>query len=209
MGEEGTRDNPETESVPEDVVRQTLPFLHAMVAVMVQLQYMLGFRPRNVFFFRVGEVDRSRGDGLWYYTPGSYKTQNYVGLPVFPLGAAVQALLLPYLEGKKDGDPVFPYRDFVRRKTAKTPLFFYKDTYRHAILSGIKAARKAGVDVPDWTPYRLRNSAATVIALEHGIEAAQAQLVHRTVNQTMTYSDDQRERRKELAVIMVNKFSEK
>jgi integrase len=231
-GEQGTRDNPETESVPEDVVRRTLPFLVAIVAVMVQLQWLLGLRPRNVFMMRVGEIDRSREQetGLWYYKPGSYKTERYIGKVTFPLGRAEQALIAPYLKGKKADAAVFSYREYIAEKKAlkregrtskvppsqaardkrnkgrKYPEFFDRVTYRNTIQYGIKAANAAGVDVPHWTPYRLRNSAATVIALEHGIEAAQAQMVHRSVAQTRGYSDDQTVRREQLALKRVNPF---
>ena len=108
--EEGAFDHPEKEDVPFWVIAATLPFLAPMVAAMVQIQWMLGMRPSEVFKMRVGDIDRTRENGLWYYVPGSYKTGAYVGKMVFPLGKAVQRLLVPYLDGKKSTDSVFSPR---------------------------------------------------------------------------------------------------
>jgi len=68
-GEEGTFDHPEREAVPYEVVAATLPFLPPTVAAMVQLQWLTGMRPSEVFNMRVGDIDQSRGNGLWYYSP--------------------------------------------------------------------------------------------------------------------------------------------
>jgi integrase len=73
--EEGTFDHPEKEEVPFWVIAATLPFLAPMVAAMVQIQWMLGMRPSEVFKMRVGDIDRTRENGLWYYVPGSYKSK--------------------------------------------------------------------------------------------------------------------------------------
>ena len=69
--EEGAFDHPEKEEVPFWVVAATLPFLAPMLAAMVQIQWMLGMRPSEVFKMRVGDIDRTRENGLWYYIPGS------------------------------------------------------------------------------------------------------------------------------------------
>ena len=53
---------------------------------MVQLQRLLGMRPNEIFKMRVGDIDTTRENGLWYYEPGAYKTARFVGKIVFPLG---------------------------------------------------------------------------------------------------------------------------
>jgi hypothetical protein len=73
-GEPGTFDHEEREPVPECVIAATLPFLPPTVAAMVIIQWLTGMRPNEVFNMRVGDIDRTRGNGLWYYVPGSYKT---------------------------------------------------------------------------------------------------------------------------------------
>jgi len=119
QNEEGVFDHPEKEDVPLSVVSATLPFLAPVVAVMVQIQWMLGMRPNEVFRMRVGDIDRSRNDGLWYYVPGSYKTAEFVGKIVFPLGEPVQRLLAPYLIGKKPMDSVFSPRTAMKERATQ------------------------------------------------------------------------------------------
>jgi len=90
QGTEGTFDNEAREPVPDDVVRRTLPFMPPTLRVMVQLQRILGMRPCEIFKMRVGDIDTTRKNGLWYYVPGSYKTSEFVGKIVFPLGKPEQ-----------------------------------------------------------------------------------------------------------------------
>jgi integrase len=68
--------------------------------------------------------------------------------------------------------------------------FFNKDSYRTAILRVIgKANRRLPVDqqIPHWTPYELRHSAASAISVELGGEAATAQLGHTSEITTVAY----------------------
>jgi len=57
-----------------------------------------------------------------------------------------------------------------------------------------------------WTPYRLRNSAATTIELNNGLDAAQAQLGHKSADMTRRYSKAQLRKREQLARVQVNPF---
>jgi integrase len=180
---------------------------------------------------RVGDIDQSRDNGLWYYIPGSYKTEAFVGKMVFPLGESVQRLLTPYLIGKKPADSVFSPRQAMKERAAqamgKSKLtssqrerdvkraelrattvgeFYDRNSYRRAILYAIKKGNRHGVQIPYWTPYRLRNSAATEIELEHGLDKAQAQLGHKTANMTKRYSKAQLKQREKLALVRVNPF---
>lgn len=85
-GSPGTFDHEEREPVSDDIIQRTLPFMPPTLRAMVQLQRILGMRPNEIFKIRVGDIDRTRDNGLWYYVPGSYKTAKYVGKIVFPLG---------------------------------------------------------------------------------------------------------------------------
>lgn len=77
---------------------------------MVQIQRLTGMRPSEVYHMRVGDIDKTRGNGLWYYLPGSHKTEKYIGKKVIPLGKPEQELLAPYLEGKEQTAIVFSPR---------------------------------------------------------------------------------------------------
>jgi len=151
---------------------------------------------------------------------------------VFPLGKAVQRLLVPYLDGKKPTDSVFSPRTAMKERAAEaranrttlTPSqreqdvrravsraskvgeFYDWCSYRKAIVYAIAKGNRHGVKIPHWTPYRLRNSAATEIELEHGLDKAQAQLGHKTANMTKRYSKAQLRQREKLAHSQVNPF---
>ena len=202
-GDEGTYDNPPREPVPDETVAATLPFLAPTVAAMVQVQRLTGCRPSEIFKMRVGDIDTSRKNGLWYYVPGSHKTEEYIGEKPIPLGKPEQELIAPYLEDKKSTDSVFSPRTAMKeraiqaranRKSKLTPSqrerdakraetkashvgeFYNRDSYRRAVEYAIAKGNRHGQNIPHWTPYLLRNSAATTIELEHGLDEAQAQL---------------------------------
>ena len=114
-GEEGTRDNPPREAVPECVIAATLPFLPLVVAAMVVVQYLTGMRPSEVFNMRVGDIDQNRDNGLWYYSP-KHKTEEHIGEKPIPLGEPEQKLIAPYLVGKKPEAAVFSPRQAVKER---------------------------------------------------------------------------------------------
>jgi integrase len=75
----------------------------------------------------------------------------------------------------------------------------------NAIKKGNKVLPK-DQQIPHWSPYLLRNSAATAIELEHGLDEAQAQLGHTSANMTKRYSKAQLKQREKLAHSRVNPF---
>jgi integrase len=234
-GHEGTFDHDERESVPDDVVIRTLPFMPPTLRTMVQLQRILGMRPSEIFKMRVGDIDTTRKDGLWYYVPGAYKTSRYVGKIIFPMGKPEQALITPYLEGKKPEQAVFSPRTAMQerhaerranRKTKITPSqvakaearaakpspyseFYNLYSYRQAIEFAIAKGNKVLPDsekIPHWFPYQLRHAAATNTELTSSDEDAQALLGHRTVNMTKRYTHTQLNRRIRMARDRHNPF---
>ena len=232
-GEEGTFDHPEREAVPEWVIAATLPFMPPTVAAMVQVQWLTGMRPSEVFNMRVGDIDRSRKNGLWYYVPESHKTEEQIGKKPIPLGKPEQILIAPYLIGKKPADSVFSPKTAQReraaeartnRKSKRTPSqrardaqraeenaskvgeFYGKGSYRNAVKYAIEKGNRHGQKIPHWSPYLLRNAAATDIELRHGLDEAQAQLGHTTADMTKRYSKAQLRQREKLAHSRVNPF---
>ena len=231
-GTPGTFDHPEREAVPDEVIAATLPFLPPTVATMVQVQWLTGMRPSEVFKMRVGDIDRSRGNGLWYYSP-KHKTEEHIGEKPIPLGKPEQILIAPYLIGKKPADSVFSPKTAqqeraaearANRKSKRTPSqrerdaeralnraskvgeFYDKGSYRNAVKYAIEKGNRHGVAIPYWTPYLLRNAAATDIELRHGLDEAQAQLGHTTADMTKRYSAAQLKQREKLARNRVNPF---
>jgi hypothetical protein len=105
--------------------------------------------------------------------------------------------------------------------------FYDKDSYRNAVKHAItkgnselrkEAEKKTGrklsekefgkIKIPHWTPYQLRNSAATETELENGLDESQALLAHKTANVTRRYSKAQLRIRERLARERVNPFEE-
>ncbi|MCL2120596.1 MAG: site-specific integrase [Planctomycetaceae bacterium] len=237
-GHPGTFDHKEREAVPDEVILRTLPFMPPTLRAMVQLQRILGMRPNEIFKMRVGDIDRTRGNGLWYYVPGSYKTSAFVGKIQFPLGKPEQELITPYLEGKQADNAVFSPRTAMaerkiekraHRKTKISPSqaardetraakpsryseFYNRDSYRNAIEHAITKGNKVLPEsdkIPHWTPHQLRHTAATVTELSHSDEDVQALLGHRTVNMSKRYTHTQLVRREELARNRQNPFDTK
>jgi len=91
-------------------------------------------------------------------------------------------------------------------KASKVGEFYDKGSYRNAVKYAIEKGNRHGVEIPYWSPYLLRNSAATHIELEHDLDAAQAQLGHTTADMTKRYSKAQLKQREKLAHSRVNPF---
>jgi integrase len=233
-GEAGTYDNPPREPVPEDAIAATLPFLPPVIAAMVQVQYLTGMRPSEVFKMRIMDIDRNRGNGLWYYVPEFHKTEAHIGKKPIPLGKPEQELIAPYLVGKKPSDSVFSPRTAMKeraeqarsdrksklspsqrerdarraeKKSGRVREFYDRDSYRRAVKYAIEKGNRHGQKIPHWSPYLLRNSAATAIELEHGLDEAQAQLGHTTADMTRRYSAAQLRQREKLARERRNPFA--
>ena len=203
---------------------------------MVQLQWMTGLRPCEIFRMRVGDIDRSRDNGLWYYIPGSYKTERYVGAMKFPLCEDEQKLISPYLEGKKPSEAVFSPRQAVgerrareraERKTKVSPSqqernrqraknsadrmgeFYNKSSYWRAVQHGIQKGNRHLPDrsqIPRWSPYELRHAAATETSRTSGKEKAKALLGHRSMRTTEIYDHSDLGIKEELARNRRNPF---
>jgi len=230
--EEGTFDHPEREAVPEWVIAATLPFMPPTVAAIVQVQWLTGMRPSEVLNMRVGDIDQSQGNELWYYSP-KHKTEEHIGKKPIPLGKPEQRLIAPYLIGKKPTDSVFSPKTAqwervaearANRESKRTASQRERDArrseenagrvgdfydhcgYRRAVKYAIEKGNRHGVKIPHWSPYLLRNSAATAIELEHGLDEAQAQLGHTTADMTKRYSKAQLKQREKLAHSRVNPF---
>jgi len=74
----GTFDHKKRRPVPVDAIRRTLLYLPPVVMAMVQIQWLIGCRPSEIFNMRVGEIDRDYAPGLWSYTPEHHKTKQKI-----------------------------------------------------------------------------------------------------------------------------------
>ena len=231
-GEPGTFDHDEREGVPIEVVAITLRYTSPTVSAMVQVQTMTGMRPSELCKMTVGDIDQGDHD-VWVYILKDHKTARKTGKKSIVFGKEEQKLIAPYLEGKQSGAAVFSPRTamrehFARRRSdRKTPVppsqvvrgqrnagfidqsineFYDSNTYREAIENAIKAANKAGENVPHWTPYQLRHTAGTETSRTLGRDKAQVLLTHKSSAMTARYDHSQVAVLKELARNRVNPF---
>ena len=218
QGKTRAYEKPEVEPVPDEVVRRTLPFMSPTVATMVQVQRLTGMRPSEVCRIRVGDIDKTRSNGLWYYSP-KHKTERHIGKKPIPLGKPEQDLIAPYLVGKKPSEAVFSPRTAMEewhaerranrktkispsqlernKKRAKKPSkrqpgeFYNRNSYRVAVLNAITKGNKIlpdGAKIPHWSPYQIRHSAGTAAEQEVGLDKAQALLGHSSAETTKRYA---------------------
>jgi len=153
---------------------------------------------------RVGEIDTS-GSEFWLYQPGRHKTLEKTGERVIPLDAEEQALIAPYLVGKKPENAVFSPRTAMQelgRKPSKLVGEFYnKNSYKQAIEYAVTKVNKTlppEQQIPLWTPYQLRHLAGSKMRLEQGVDATQTFLGHASPDTQKHYTHLQVEAMKKL-----------
>ena len=186
-------DYPQIESVPDSVIDATLPLLNCVIATMVRLQRLTGWRPEEVRLMRPCDIDRSRTP--WVYRPMQDKTQHLRASgedrPLL-LGPQARVLLGDYLSAMQRGDfpeefifrPADAYRVSGRRPPKNLHDYYTRDAYAAAIRN---AAKRAGV--AHWTPYQIRHTKGTEVERLHGLAAAAAALGHKSTNVTRRYVD--------------------
>jgi integrase len=207
--QEGRTEAPEPgqiKPVPIPDVEASLPFLPGPVAAMVRLQLLTGCRTEEVLTIR--GCDLTPGVPNWEYRPADHKNAWRGHERVIPLGPRAQEVLRPFLKADLQSY-LFRPRDVVAelharrargRKSKPTPSerarripgapgqkhrdCYDRRSYRQAI---IRACRRAGV--AEWTPLRLRHTAATLVRSRFGLEAAQVVLGHSKADVTQLYAE--------------------
>ncbi len=206
-GRSEARDNAPVMPVEDCVVDDTLESLSSTVADMVRLQRLTGMRPAEVCQLRPCDIERA--EEVWLYRPATHKTQHHGRDRVVCFGPRSQDILLKYLVRAAE-EYCFQRRDSEAKRRAaqhaarQTPLscgnrpgtnrkkkpkkkpqdHYTTGSYRRAIHY---ACKKAGVE--QWSPNRLRHSAATEIRRKFGLEAAQIVLGHSTADVTQVYAE--------------------
>ena len=73
--------------------------------------------------------------------------------------------------------------------TTKPGNVYDSTSYAKAIRYAIKAAVRTGLEIPNWTAYQLRHTAATKVRREFGYESAGAALGHTNMSATAIYAE--------------------
>jgi integrase len=210
QGRSGAKETEPVTPVAESHVRAILPFTTPTVAAMIELQLLTGMRSGELVSMRSCDVET--GGKIWFYRPTDHKTKYRGHNRTIAIGPQAQKALKPFLKSKLDDYCFSPVESEQQRlekchASRKTPLNhgnrpgtnrkgtrslqerYDPASYRCAVQYAIRAARKAGVKVPDFHPHQLRHTAATRIRKEMGLDAARAMLGHRNLKITDDYAE--------------------
>jgi integrase len=194
-------ENPSRKPATWEQVSSVLGEVSPTVWAMVHLQWLTGIRSQSICEARVDQFNRSKQP--WEWRPRHKTESRGVDLVVF-IGPQAQAVLLPFLAGRKGSDYLFhPKRQGGTR--AKGYRSFYDAvSYLRALSRGqnrVNAKRiEQGLDpLPKWTPHQIRHAKATAVRASHGLEAAQATLGHQTLSAAQIYAQRQSELARQVA----------
>ena len=181
-GRSEAKETVKVKPVPDEDILAAVEMMPDDLAVMVQLQLLLGCRPGELWVMTPGEIDRS-GE-TWQYRPTLHKNAWRGKDKSIPIGPHARELLAPYLH------------------RAETALCFTTSTgkqwdryrYRDCIHAACKLA-----EVPCWNPYQLRHNAGTEVRRLFGLEGVQSHLGHATRAVSEIYAEPKDDLGEEIA----------
>ena len=218
------RETEERTEVPDDVVEQTLPYLLPVYRAVVLILRKTGARPSEIFRMKVLDIDKKDPE-IWVYKPKHHKTARSGKRRIIAFGWEEQAILVPYLEGKKPDAAVFSPKDAVsehkkvQEETRKTPVppsqkaraayrkrhpkikineHFDTRTVGKALKATILKANQelpAEQAIPNWTLYQLRHRYLTEIVERHDENVAALLAGHTNPTMLRQVYDHSQERR--------------
>ncbi|CAN5615558.1 tyrosine-type recombinase/integrase [soil metagenome] len=199
-GKTTARETKRIPPIPLKSIEAILPHLPPPVAAMVRLQLLIGGRPQDVMNLR--PCDLVKGDGVWYYTPSTHKTEHLDREKCIVLGPKAMEVLQPFLDREVTAYCFNPAESVAWRHArcrkhpenvnpdAKAPQEYVNPAYtRHSYRVAVqRACRRA--KVPVWSPRQLRHTRASEIRQTFGtIEAAKAVLGHTDSRVTEYYAE--------------------
>ena len=95
----------EVQPIADEIVQQTLPYCLPIIADMIQVQRLCGFRPQDVINLRSCDIDRSKTP--WKYKPYTHKTQYRGKARELAIGPKARAILSPYIIEKAETPEAF------------------------------------------------------------------------------------------------------
>ena len=174
-GRSDAKERPKVQPVPDGDILAAIECMPDVVAIMVQLQLLLGCRPGELWTMTPEQVDRNRDP--WVYTPTAHKNAWREKERAITVGPHSRELLSPFLL-RPAGELCF---------TSLTGRPWDRFSYRDAIHDACKLA-----EVPCWNPYQLRHNAGTEVRRLFGLEAVQSVLGHasRSVSEVYAAPED-------------------
>jgi integrase len=169
-------------------VKTALKFMPPNLAAMVRVQEFCGARPSEMCDMR--PCDFSEHRGVHVYRPARHKTEHKGGFRVIVLGPRAMRILSPWCRATGPEEHIF------HPERAGGGPQWDANTYGKSIRYAIRAARKAGLSVVDWSPNQLRHACGTRVRRKFGPLLAAAVLGHASVGIRITdrYTKDAIER---------------
>jgi len=151
-------------------VKTALAFMPPNLRAMVRVQELCGARPAEMCDMRTRDVSEGRGVGV--YRPPRHKTEHKGGVRVIVLGPRAMRVLRPWLRADEPDANVF------HPERAGGGPEWDANGYGKAVRYALKAAKKAGKTVEEWSPNQLRHSCGTRVRRKFGPMAASSVLGH-------------------------------
>lgn len=223
-GDEG-RDSDEVLPADMDDVERVVPLLPAPLAAVVRLQVLTGARPNELLRLTPADLNRSgkvvikpgqtvdTAGKVWSLSPAEHKNAWRGHSRLILFGPTAQAILQPFLEGRKPDAFLFSPREAVaalharQRANRKTPVQpsqvqrardqaarpkrkapgekYTPGSYRQAVQ---RVCDRLGIQ--RFFPYQLRHNAGTWLVDEYGWELARIVLGHKSIDVTRIYAAD-------------------
>ena len=187
--------------VPQADVNAVRPYVSRQVWALIQMQLLTAARPGELVKLRPVDLDTT--GAVWTATLTAHKTAHHGRERVLCFGPKAQAIIREFLGARRVDACLFSPLEAEQERAARAPTHrrpgqttapraterqlgehYTTGSYRRAIQRGCVAA-----DVPQWSPHRLRHSAATNIRREFGVEAAQLLLGHARADVTQLYAE--------------------
>ena len=188
-GIDKARDPIEREPVPADVFEATLALMPKVLGDLLHFMWLTSCRPSEACRIARCEVDTTREP--WVWSPRTHKTKRRGKRRHIAVGPRARAILLRWWAGKGDGDPVFG-RDDMEPPAGSVVKFRALRTDQEPFDSADLARRVARTckanGIPHWSPYQVRHSGLSELRAAGGVDAAQAQGGHSSVQVTERYA---------------------
>jgi integrase len=194
-------EHPSRKPATWEQVSSVLGEVSPTVWAMVHLQWLTGVRSQSVCEARVDQFNRKVQP--WEWRPIHKSQSRGIELVVF-VGPQAQAVLLPFLAGRKAGDYLFQPKRQGGSRDKGYRSFYDAVSYLRALSRGqnrvnYKRAEQGLPPLPKWTPHQIRHAKATAVRASHGLEAAQATLGHQTLSAAQIYAQRQSELARQVA----------
>ena len=188
-GRSAAREGKTVRPIARQYIELVQRYAPQVIVDMMELQYLTGMRSGELCRLSFAEIDTS--GPVWQYQPEKHKTAHRGQVKLIALGPAAQRILTRY-RSRDLTAPVFSPADALAQRGrggAAQQAGYDSGSYRKAVDYAIGAARKAGHEVPDFTPHQIVHAATDRIRKLVSLDAARAVRGHQQLKMTDHYTE--------------------